>query len=121
MKKILMSLLIVISILFITGCSDLDLDTNDNDKFTHKVTKSYVGDYDMGYYIEGTVKNETDKNFSYVQIEFICYDKEGNNMGTAMDNTNNLLGNQTWKFKAMGLFDNVKSVDHCDFHEVTSW
>lgn len=38
-----------------------------------------------------------------------------------MDNTNNLLRDQTWKFKSMGLFYNIKSVDHCDYHEITSW
>jgi len=60
------------------------------------------------------------KKSKYCQIEFICYDKDNNNLGTAIDNTNNLLGNQTWKFKAMGLFTDSKT-DHCDFHEITGW
>ena len=86
--------------------------------FSHEVTKEYNDKYT--HYIEGKVTNKTDKDFSYVQIEFICYDKEGNNIGTAIDNTNNLLAKQTWKFKAFGLFTDVKA-DHCDFHEITSW
>lgn len=121
MKKILISVIVVITIFFITGCEDLDLDTDTSEKFTYEVTKSYADSANFGYYIEGTVKNTTDKDYSYVQIEFICYDKEGTNLGTALDNTNNLLGNQTWKFKAMGLFDNAKNVDHCDYHEISSW
>ncbi len=121
MKKILMMLLITISIFLFTGCTDLDLDTDEGEKFSYEVTKSYKADYDIGYYIEGVVPNNKDKDYSYVQIEFICYDKKGNNLGTAMDNTNNLLAKQTWKFKAMGLFTDVKDVDHCDYHEITGW
>ena len=119
MKKILITLLLITSILFISGCTDLD--TDEGEKFSYEVSKSYKGDYDIGYYIEGTVTNNRDKDYSYLQIEFICYDKDGNNLGTAIDNTHNLLGKQTWKFKAMGLFENVKSIDHCDYHEVTGW
>ena len=88
------------------------------ERFTYTVTSEYNDTF--SHYIEGTVKNNRDKNYSYVQIEFICYDKDGNNLGTAMDNTNNLLGQQTWKFKAMGLFTD-STADHCDFHEVTGW
>ena len=88
------------------------------EKFTYTVTNEYNNSF--SHYIEGTVKNNRDKDYSYVQIEFICYDKDGNNLGTAIDNTNNLLGQQTWKFKAMGLFTD-STADHCDFHEVTGW
>ncbi len=95
-------------------------ETSQEEKFTHTVTNSYLDEAGFAYYIEGTVKNETDKEYSYVQIEFVCYDAEGNNLGTAVDNTNSLLGNETWKFKAMGMFTN-ENVDHCDFKEITSW
>jgi len=94
--------------------------SNDND-FSYTVDKSYADEYGIGYYIEGVVTNKTDKKFSYVQIDFICYDKEGNNLGTALDNTNNLLANQTWKYKAMFTGSDAKEVDHCDYHETTSW
>ena len=89
------------------------------EKFSHTIDKSYVGDYNMGYYIEGTVKNNEDKDYSYVQIEFVCYDAAGNNLGTALDNTNNLLANQTWKYKAMFMDQDGDKVDHCDYHEIT--
>ncbi len=88
------------------------------ERFTYTVTSEYNNSF--SHYIEGTVKNNLDKDYSYVQIEFICYDKDGNNLGTAIDNTNNLLGQQTWKFKAFGLFTD-NTADHCDFHEVTGW
>lgn len=112
--------LIIIGIFIIGLASGGDSEDTKKEKFTHNVTKQYLDNAGLGYYIEGTVKNNTDKDYSYVQIEFICYDKNGNNLGTAIDNTNNLLGNETWKFKAMGMFLNEK-VDHCDFKEVTGW
>ena len=79
--------------------SSSDGSSSNKEKFSYTVDKSYAGDYGIGYYIEGVVTNKTDKEYSYVQIEFICYDKDGNNLGTAIDNTNNLLGKQTWKYK----------------------
>lgn len=91
------------------------------EKFSYTVDNSGAGDYGYGYYIEGIVTNNTDKDYSYVQITFTCYDKDGNNLGTAMDNTNNLLGNQTWKYKAAYLGTDGKEIDHCDYYETTSW
>ena len=91
------------------------------EKFTYEITDQYVDEYGFSYYIEGSVKNNKDKDYSYVEIEFVCYDVEGNNLGTAIDNTNNLLGNETWKFKAISLASDAENIDHCDFHEITSW
>ena len=87
-------------------------------KFSYEITSEYNDTFT--HYVEGTVKNNKNRDYSYVQIEFICYDADGNNIGTAVDNTNNLLANQTWKFKAMGLFTDADA-DHCDFHEVKGW
>lgn len=91
------------------------------EKFTYEVTNEYSDEYGISYYIEGSVKNNRDKDYSYVSIEFVCYDTEGNNLGTAIDNTNNLLGNETWKFKAISLASDAENIDHCDFHEISSW
>ena len=85
------------------------------ERFTYTVTNEYNNSF--SHYIEGTVKNNRDKDYSYVQIEFICYDKDGNNLGTAIDNTNNLLGQQTWKFKAIGLFTDVKIISNFSLSE----
>ena len=112
-------LLVIIIIAVVSGGNDDN--TSETEKFSYEVTKSYKDSYNVGYYIEGTVTNNKAKDYSYVQIEFVCYDKNGNNLGTAIDNTNNLLANQTWKFKAMAMFSDVKNVDRCDYHEITSW
>ena len=88
--------------------------------FTHEVTNEYTDSIGV-HYIEGIVKNGNDKKYSYVQIEFVCYDKDGNNLGTALDNINNLGAKDTWKFKAMLLGSVGQNVDHCRFEEITSW
>lgn len=116
MKKIMLGLFITIAFLITaTGCTTEEEMKN----FSHEITNEYTDSIGT-HYIEGTVKNSNDKDYSYVQIEFVCYDKDGNNIGTAMANTNNLGANETWKFKAMGLFSNSKA-DHCDYKEITSW
>ena len=59
----------------------------------------------FGYSVEikGIVKNEKNKDYSYVSVEFSIYDAEGNNMGTAMDSMNNLASGETWKFSASSI------------------
>ena len=44
--------------------------------------------------------------------------KRKKNLVTALDNTNNLLANQTWKYKAMFMDQDGDKVDHCDYHEI---
>lgn len=91
----------------------------EKENFTHNITNEYTDSIGV-HYIEGTVKNSNDKDYSYLQIEFVCYDKDGNNLGTALDNTNNLGANETWKFKAV-LMSTSENIDHCDYKEVTGW
>ena len=98
-----------------------DYTTTDDSKFDYNITKKYRDKYGFSYYIEGYVKNNKDINYNYIQISFICYDKNGNNLGTAIDNSNNLLGNQTWKYKAMFFGSNSENVHHCDFYEIESF
>lgn len=54
-------------------------------------------------YIKGTIKNNKGRDLSYAQVTFNLYDEEGNQVGTALDNINNLEKDGTWKFKAIGL------------------
>lgn len=60
-------------------------------------------------YIVGTVKNNSKKQYSYVQIEINLYDKSGNQVGSTFDNLNNLEPGATWRFKAIILEDNAAS------------
>lgn len=88
--------------------------SNDNsasDSATHQSTekeeKYIVSDLteskdQYSEYIEGTLKNNSGKEASYVQVSFNLFDAEGNQIGTALANTNNLAKDGTWKFKALG-------------------
>ena len=58
-------------------------------------------------YIVGSVKNNSGKEYSYVQVEFNLYDKSDAQVGTAFTNVNNLEPYGTWKFKALVSEDNA--------------
>lgn len=53
------------------------------------------------YKITGTLTNNTDKEKSYIQIEYVLYDADGNQVGTALANTNHLKAGGSWKFEAL--------------------
>ncbi len=80
----------------------------------------YADDYGFAYYIEGTVKNNTDKKYTYVQVSYNVYDADNNNLGTCLANNNNLDANETWKFKAVCSGD-AKSIVSYKLDEITGW
>ncbi|WP_278308467.1 FxLYD domain-containing protein [Paraclostridium sordellii] len=51
----------------------------------------------------GVIKNNSGRDCTYVQVTFNLYDTDGNQVGTALANINNLEKDGTWKFKAMGM------------------
>ncbi|ARB07092.1 hypothetical protein Semix9P1_phi49 [Clostridioides phage phiSemix9P1] len=57
----------------------------------------------MATYIKGVIKNNSGEDVSYAQVTFTLFDKDGNQLGTAMDNISDLKKDGTWKFKAMGM------------------
>jgi len=128
-KKFLFLIVLCFIIIFVSGCDFEDIDqslkesTKDvtRPKVNCSIDNQYKDDYGFYYYIEGVCENNGSKDYDYLQVEFICYDSEGNNLGTAIDNTNNLLSGQKWKYKAMSLGADANAIDHCDYHEVTGW
>ncbi len=52
------------------------------------------------YKITGILTNNSGASRKYVQIEYNLYDADGNLLGTALDNINNLEDGGTWKFSA---------------------
>ncbi|MBP5092790.1 MAG: hypothetical protein J6332_01935 [Abditibacteriota bacterium] len=71
--------------------------------------KAYIDEF--GYaYIEGAVKNNTNENYPYAEIEFNFYDDDDAFVGKAIDNTTDLEAGGTWEFKAVSLGD-VRSAD----------
>ena len=69
-------------------------------------------------YIVGKVRNNTDRTYSYVQVSFNLYDNSGAQVGSTLDNINNLEPNGIWKFKAIIIGDNVASFK---FKDVSGW
>lgn len=69
-------------------------------------TSSEFDEYGV-LYITGTVKNDSSKTYSYVQVTFNLYDDSGSQVGSTMTNTNNLEGGGTWKFRAGVLEDDA--------------
>ena len=53
--------------------------------------------------INGVLKNTSGKKLSYVQVTFALYDQDGNQIGTAIDNLNDLTPDSTWKYSAITL------------------
>lgn len=70
----------------------------------------------FAYKIAGTLTNNTDKEQSYIQIEYVLYDADGNQVGTALANTNHLKAGGTWKFEAISTVspDQVASWERSD-------
>ncbi len=60
--------------------------------------------------VVGKIKNQGKNAVSYAQITFIVYDAAGNQIGTALDNINNLEAGATWAFDAVVFEDNVAKV-----------
>jgi uncharacterized protein YxeA len=133
MKKGLPKWLIVIIVIVI--CAFVFTNTNDDGKndpvktgttvpITEKFTleEGFAGYYDgyFAYYIEGFVKNNRNKEYSYVQITFKTYDKDGNTLGSCVDNNSGLDANGRWKFKAICL-DGEKDIASYKLDEITGW
>ena len=68
---------------------------------TSSISEGYNG------YVTGTVRNNTNKQYKYVQVEINLYDKSGAQVGSTLANTNNLEPHGLWKFKAPIIEDNT--------------
>ena len=107
-------------VVLIGGCSALfvnsvdeavneTIDQTDKYEFIEEPTLS-TNEYG-NQIIVGVIKNNTSVDKDYIQVSFTLYDADGNNIGTAWTNTNNLKAGGTWKFEAGILEDNVESFE----------
>ena len=120
MKKILIGLLLATNIVTMAGCTKTkvvnkgaEVVEEAKEKAETKVPKYKVvledGTYDSSgcaYYVYGTLTNNK-KDVDYIQILIPVYDKNGNKLGDAMANCNNLKKGETWRFKAMAIEDGI--------------
>lgn len=69
------------------------------------------GDFDqLGIlHVKGTAKSNSDRSFSYAQVEINLYDKKGVQVGSTMANINNLTPHGTWKFEAVAAASNIST------------
>jgi peptidoglycan hydrolase-like protein with peptidoglycan-binding domain len=68
--------------------------------------KQWTSSDEVAGYIEGTIRNDSDRAYSYVQVEVNTYDSSGTTqVGSEMDNVNNLAPHGTWHFKVMIMRD----------------
>lgn len=123
MKKKHIILIIIGVIVLLIGMSSLFSDTaKDKNKSNVKQQKKEKyeiveqphiveegNQYFKTRYIVGTLKNNSQKETSYVQIVFNLYDKDGNVIGSAMTNINHIEKDGTWKFKAIITTQNFSS------------
>ena len=54
-------------------------------------------------YIEGVIKNNSGKKYTNAEVIFNLYDSNGNQIGTAVANSNTFDEYGKWKFRAIGL------------------
>ena len=98
------------------GSSD---SSKDSENLELVESSGYYDGY-FAYYVEGTIKNNSDKQYSYAQVTFTLYDADGAQIGTAIANINNLEPNGVWKFKAIGSGDASKVASY-KLSEITGW
>ncbi|MFA4876561.1 MAG: FxLYD domain-containing protein [Methanoregula sp.] len=76
-----------------------------------------TGDYGSRYVV-GSVKNNGDKTYNYVQITINEYDDSGAQVGSTLANVNNLEPGGIWKFKAYVI---DKEATNFKVKEITGW
>lgn len=59
--------------------------------------------------IKGTVRNNTGKQYKYVQVEINLYDGAGAQVGSTLANVNNLEPNSVWHFEAPVIEDSART------------
>lgn len=100
--------LVIIFYYIISPDYDSFFETNEGNGTNLEVTEDHP--CDMGYGamgVCGSVKNNSDHNIGYAQVEINLYNKKGELVGSTMDNINNIEANSVWKFKAPIIEENV--------------
>lgn len=114
-------LVVLVCCVAVIGTSDGDTSSSDNgvqeqqevkrntevDKYQVQILDSRSDGF--ATYITGTLV--ADRDYTYVQILIPCYDADGNKLGDAIANVNNLNKGESWKFEAMSIDANVASFD----------
>lgn len=126
---VIIAVLVVLVGIAATGTSDNNntvetggqiITNQPQEKFTLE-SSSITERNSFAVYIGGTIKNNTNKQYSYVQVTFNVYDADGAQLGTAIDNINNLEANGVWKYNAMFMGNDVSNASSYKLVEITGW
>ena len=102
---VLAAIVLILIIQQTTGNKKKDVEVKNSTQETqnakYEVSELNIEKDSFSSYVTGVLKNNTDKEKSYVQITIPAYDANGNKVGDALANVNDLKPNSTWKFKAM--------------------
>jgi len=85
--------------------------------FTLVESHTETGQYGNEY-VAGTIKNNDNKEFSYVQVTINEYDASGAQIGSTLANVDNLEAYGTWKFQAPVLDSKAVSFK---VKQITGW
>ena len=129
MPKWLIVIIVLIIIAIIASLGNNTEETKTQTDTTKKTTDGVVledghsgslDEFGTFYYIDGYIKNNTDKDYSYIGVEFTTYDSEGNTLGTCLDNNSSLEANGRWKFHAI-CSDDVENIASYKLKEITKY
>lgn len=82
-----------------------------------QLIESHTESDSFARYVIGTVKNNTDHQYKYVQVEINLYDSSGAQVDSTLANANNLEPKGTWKFKSMPIVNkNVTKLQDKRYH-----
>ena len=136
MKKALIVILVIAALGFIGlgACSSGGGDTvkaessdgtaaeAEQEKATYELADEQLVDKGYGiYYITGTLTNNSGKDRSYVQIEYVLKDESGAQIGTGLANTNNLAADGVWKYEAICSVSGEEAPAMFEIAEVTGF
>lgn len=94
-------------------------DSKSADDYAYTIDSQGIDEYGF-YKVTGTVINNTNSDVDGLQIEFKCYDVNGNSVDTVKTYTENLLVGETWSYEAIDS-SNANRIDHCDFFQITPY
>lgn len=101
-----------------TSQEEVKEEAKPEEKVAYEITDLKVDDSGFTPKATGILKNNTDTDKSYIQITFAVKDSDGNKLGSAMANINNLKAGDTWKFEAMSFSTDEGQIIDLDDYEV---
>lgn len=101
--------------------ADSSASSSEADEAKYVVTDEVLDTSNPYYaYVNGTLTNNSGHDLNYIQVEYVLYDSDGAQIGTALANTNNLKSDGVWKFEAIST-EGPDSVASFELADVTAW